>query len=95
MRAITFDSVQAFRNNETRSFGNTRVKAENGVTKLFLHDNLIAIKENGVVRVSNAGWSSNTTKERLNGLHGVNIRQKNFVWYLNGEEWDGDWKEVR
>lgn len=95
MRAITFDSVQAFRNNETRSFGNTRVKAENGVTKLFLHDNLIAVKENGVVRVSNAGWSSNTTKERLNGLHGVNIHQKNFVWYLNGEEWNGEWREVR
>lgn len=95
MRAITFDSVQAFRNNQTRSFGNTRVHSANGVTKLFLHDNLIAVKENGVVKVSNAGWSSNTTKERLNGLSGVNIRQKNFVWYLNGEEWDGEWKEVR
>jgi len=95
MRTVTFNSVDAFKNNQTRSFGNTRVKAENGVTKLFLHDNLIAVKENGVVRVSNAGWSSNTTKERLNGLDGVKINQKNFVWYLNGEEWDGDWKEVR
>ena len=95
MRAITFDSVQAFRNNETRSFGNTRVEANNGVTKLFLFDNLIAKKENGVVKISNAGWSSNTTKERLNGLSGVNIHQKNFVWYLNGEEWNGEWREIR
>jgi hypothetical protein len=95
MRTVTFNSVDAFKNNQTRSFGNTRVEANNGVTKLFLFDNLIAMKENGVVRVSNAGWSSNTTKERLNGLDGVKINQKNFVWYLNGEEWDGDWKEVR
>ena len=94
MKAITFNSVQAFRNNETRSFGNTRVKAENGVTKLFLHDNLIAVKEKGVLRVSNAGWSSNTTKERLNGLPNVRIHQRNFQWYLNGNEWSGEWTRV-
>jgi hypothetical protein len=94
MRAVTRNSVQAFSNNETRSFGNTRVKAENGVTKLFLHDNLIAIKENGVTKISNGGWSSNTTKERLNALEGVSIRQKNFVWYLNDQEWDGELTEI-
>ena len=40
------------------------------------------------------GWSSNTTKERLNGLTGVNIWQKDFVWYLNGEEWNGEWIRI-
>jgi hypothetical protein len=30
-----------------------------------------------------------TTKERLNGLNGVNIHQKDFQWYLNGEAWNG------
>ena len=94
MRTVTFNSVQAFRNNETRSFGNTRVEVSNGVTALFLFDNLIAMKANGVVRISNAGWSSNTTKERLNGLDGVNIQQKKGVWYLNGIEWDGQETEI-
>ena len=30
------------------------------------------------------------TKERLNGLHGVSITQKNFIWYLNGKKWNGN-----
>jgi hypothetical protein len=30
-----------------------------------------------------------TTKERLNGFNMVDIVQKDFEWYLNGELWDG------
>lgn len=30
------------------------------------------------------------TKERLNALPYVNIVQRNYVWYLNGQEWDGN-----
>ena len=48
----------------------------------------------GILSISNAGWESNTTKERLNGLPGVSIRQKNWSWFLNGEEWDGNWKRI-
>ena len=39
--------------------------------------------------ITAAGWRSNTTKERLNGLNGVNIVQRDWQWYLNGEAWDG------
>jgi hypothetical protein len=39
--------------------------------------------------ISNAGWDSKTTKERLNELPGVNIRQSKGVWYLNNLQWDG------
>jgi len=95
MRAVTFNAVQSFRDNETKKFGNTRVIVKDGITKLLLYDNLIAKKENGVLRVSNAGWQSNTTKERLNALHGVSINQSKGVWYLNGIEWDGDWIEIK
>jgi hypothetical protein len=47
-----------------------------------------------VLQISNAGWASNTTKERLNGIPGVHIKQKNWTWYLNGQEWDGGWKRI-
>lgn len=35
------------------------------------------------------GFFTNTTKERLNALPGVNIVQKLGKWYLNGVLWDG------
>jgi hypothetical protein len=90
MRKVTRQAVQAFYNNVNFRSGNTTV--ENG--KLYLHGNLIAKKENGNVYISNAGWQSNTTKERLNGLSGVHISQKNLVWYLNGKEWNGQWTKI-
>jgi len=55
---------------------------------------IATIDELGVLSVSNAGWASNTTKERLNGLPGVRVNQKNWNWYLNGQEWDGGWKRI-
>ena len=62
------------------------------VTVLKLHGNAIAYKYNDpkqTLSITNCGWESNTTKERLNALPNVSIQQKNFVWYLNGKEWDG------
>jgi hypothetical protein len=37
---------------------------------------------------------TNTTKERLNGLTGVNIYQTNFQVFLNDKAWDGDWIRI-
>jgi hypothetical protein len=71
------------------------VEESYGVYKLKLHGNTIAtIDELGVLSVSNAGWASNTTKERLNGLPNVRIHQKNWNWYLNGNQWNGEWTRV-
>lgn len=94
MKIVTQNAVACFNRGGNATFSNTQVVTENGVTKLYLFGNLIAVKENGVLKVSNAGWESNTTKERLNGLSGVHIKQKNFQWYLNGEEWNGSWKQI-
>ena len=74
------------------------VKVLPNVTVLLLHDNEIAYRYNDPQRtlsVTNCGWQSNTTKERLNGLDGVNIVQKNFVWYLNGKEWNGNLIDIK
>jgi hypothetical protein len=66
-----------------------------GVWKLKLHNNTIAsIDEMNMLSISNAGWESNTTKERLNGLPNVRINQKKFQWYLNGNEWNGEWTRI-
>lgn len=71
------------------------------LTKLKYHDNTIAIKSlnkhTGIERlyITNCGYFTNTTKERLNGLPNVKIVQRNFVWYLNGKEWDGKLTEIK
>ena len=53
--------------------------------ELLLHGNCIAKRVNGKIFISNAGWNSNTTKERLNGL-GAGIYQKNYEWYWKDGE---------
>ena len=94
-RKITKESVAAFLDGRKFNKGNMSVEVDGEFTKLKLHGNTIAtIDKLGVLSISNAGWASNTTKERLNGLPNVNIQQKNWNWYLNGNEWDGTWKRV-
>jgi len=94
-RKITQESVSAFLNGRKFNKANMSVVVESDGTKLRLHGNTIAIIDAlGVMSISNAGWMSNTTKERLNGLPNVRINQKNWNWYLNGDEWNGSWTRV-
>ncbi len=95
MRKITKEAVSAFLERKPFRKSNMSVEESGGQYKLKLHGNTIAsIDELGVLSVSNAGWASNTTKERLNGIPGVRVNQKNWTWYLNGQEWDGSWKRI-
>lgn len=62
------------------------------VTVLKLHGNAIAYRYNDSERtltITNCGWQTNTTKERLNAIEGVRINQKSGKWYLNGVAWNG------
>lgn len=97
MRKITKQAVEAFNAGRDWKSGNTEVRVVADTVSLVLHGNLIAIRETvtGELRITNAGWRTATTKERLNGLDGVSIIQKDRAWYLNGERWDGDWVNVR
>jgi len=93
MRQITKESISAFMNAERFKKANMEVEVLPNVTILYLHNNAIAYRYNDPQRtlsISNCGWFSNTTKERLNALEGVSIYQKNYVWFLNGKEWDGN-----
>ena len=94
MKKITKDSVQAFESNRPFKRANMEVVRTPEGSKLLLHGNCIAEKIGQKLFVSSCDWETVTTKERLNGLQGVDIVQKNFVWYLNGKAWHGHKVEV-
>tara|TARA_R110000764_G_scaffold208369_1_gene294063 strand:+ start:376 stop:669 length:294 start_codon:yes stop_codon:yes gene_type:complete len=92
MRKITEESVNAFMNARKFKKANMEVEVLPNVTILKLHGNKIAYRYNNPERtlsITSCGWFTNTTKERLNALEGVNIYQKNWEWYLNDKQWDG------
>ena len=95
-RKITQESVKNFLDGVPFKKSNMSVVREGTIYYLKLHDNKIAALEaDGRMWVSSAGWHTNTTKERLNGLPGVRVNQKNWDWYLNGQLWDGSPQYVR
>lgn len=86
MRQITKEAMEAFCEGRHFKKGNMEVTHYS----MYLHGNRIAWWDNNnQLWISNCGWQSNTTKERLNALPGVNIIQRNHQWYLNGQPWDG------
>jgi glutamine cyclotransferase len=109
MKKVTSATCSAFEANNKIKIGNTEVKIEYlenfkfMIVGLYLHGNLIAKKEYQAIgyhstlvsfEITNAGWGTPTTKERLNGLNGVRIHQAKGQWYLNGKEWNGEWVNV-
>ena len=96
MRKITQESINAFNNDKSFKKANMEVTVDDNETALYLHGNKIAKKIKDELFISNAGWYSNTTKERLNGLDNVWINQVNYQWFLNGEPWKnaGGWTKV-
>ena len=94
MKKITQQSVNAFNNDMPFNKDNTIVKVGENVTNIFLHGNLIASKVEGRLHITNCGWFTNVTKERLNALPNVSIYQKKGIWFLNGLPWDGSFTEV-
>lgn len=96
MRKVTQDAAAAFMQHKPFTRGNTTVRvSEYGTSSLYLHDNLIARHDyDDGLEISDGGWHTVTTKERLNGLPGVSVHQKNYEWFLNGEPWHGGWATV-
>ena len=84
-RKVTNEVVSAFLQKRRVKRGNTETDGQT----LFLHGNPIARwTESGILEIRSAGWETNTTKERLNGIPNVNITQKNYEWFLNGNYWE-------
>jgi len=90
-RKITEQSVRAFYNREKFSKSNMSVEiTDEGFPLLKLHGNTIAGQDSKGVWITDAGWPTRTTFERLNGLNDVRVNTKKGQTYLNGEEWDGE-----
>lgn len=93
MKQVTQQIRNAWLANMPTVHGNTAVSIE--PTKcMYLHGHMIAKVVDGKLFVTNAGYATNVTKDRLNVIPEVLVTQQNYNWYLNGEKWDGNWREV-
>lgn len=90
MRQITRDIVNAFQEMRSLRIDNSRT---DGQSIWLFNNKIVEVREDGVW-ITNAGWDSRTTKERLNGLTGVRIHSHRGTLYLNGNAWDGGWVNV-
>ena len=90
MRKITQQITHAFQHRYAFKISNSRTDGDS----LWLFNNKIAEWRTNGLWVSNGGWNSKTTKERLNGLTGVHVQQVRGNWFLNDMMWDGDWVNV-
>ena len=67
---------------------NTKVINIDGVSFVYLYNNLIAMVGDTWLELFDGGYKSNTTKSRLNAIlqeHGnlEHIYQKNFEWFVS------------
>ena len=72
---------------------NTKVVNEEGVSLVYLYDNLIAMVGDTWLELFDAGYQTATTKSRLNAIlekngNGERIYQKDYQWFLSTT--DGD-----
>lgn len=98
MKTITSNAIEKFLNAETFKSSNTIVEVLPNVTILKLFGNAIAYQYNDpekTLSITNCGWNTATTKERLNAIPNVNIVQKKGVWFLNDVEWDGELIDIK
>ncbi len=90
MRQITQRIVHAFQGRYELRIDNSRTDG----TSLWLFGNKIAEWREDGLWITNAGWDSRTTNERLNGLSGVHVTKRRGELFLNGFHWDGAWTHV-
>ena len=91
MRKITSEAVEAFKGGKYYKNTNTEIAGYS----FYLHGNKIAEKRDGEIDITLAGWNTNTTRERLNGLDGVRVTTRQGQAYLNGKAWDGEWITIK
>ena len=99
MRKITKQMLTAYNNGQSFKSSNTKVIVNGNsscgtLTQIYLFENLIAEDSDEGLKITNCGWKTDTTKERLNALPNVSIHQNKGKWYLNGNEWNGEWTKV-
>lgn len=78
--------INAFLSKKDKKINNT----ESLGGMLFLFGNKIAEWRNNDIWITTCGWKTATTRDRLQ-LLGANLKVRKGIWYLNNEEWQGNW----
>ena len=92
MRKIESEMIAAVKGDINWKKDNTSVVIEDGISKVYLHGNLIAEIDDVSLKLYDGGWQSNTTKSRLNallsefgytcGTQREYVFQKQFEWFI-------------
>lgn len=62
---------------------NTTIRIEDGVVKIKYHaTDIVVISPDDVFTLNTNGWSTPTTKTRLNKFSPARIYQQDFCWYI-------------
>jgi hypothetical protein len=103
MRKITQQFATALEENTNLNKGNTAVEKRGHVSYGYLFGNRISARTDNYLCLTNAGWCTPTTKDRLNGLLKhfrlpYSISQCGYTWQLhefldNGEVITRQWDE--
>lgn len=109
MRKITETAIDALYSRRAFSSTNTVVARASSIANLpeeldqdttwvlYLHNNaIVALAADGSVWITDGGWETLTTKERLNGVPGVRVWHHRRELHLSAPEhpsssWDGSW----
>lgn len=83
-------TVNAFMKHEPKCMGNTVSTGDS----LILFGKVIAKWLDGKLWITNAGYPTRTTHDRLNEIPGVKLYVKKEVSYLNGKLWNGEWTVI-
>jgi len=103
MRKLERQMNFAVSNKSNWAGSNTQVtfNENTNCSQVRLHGHLIATYDHNLkaVKISSCGWTTNTTKSRLNALleevkYGAKVFQKNFNWFVSYNNqtesfWDG------
>lgn len=82
------EAVQMVRgktNRDRRKVGNNTYAEilHDGSVGITLHSTcVVRIYEDGTYRLSNGGWQTPTTKDRINQYSPYKVRQRNHTWYV-------------
>ena len=92
MRKIETQMIQAIKDNTNWTSANTSVTLEDGISKVYLHGNLIAEIDEDSLKLYDGGYQSKTTKSRLNailnafgytcGTKNEQVFQQNWTWFV-------------
>ena len=92
MRKIEQQMIAAVKGDINWSKDNTSVIIEDGISKVYLHGNLIAEIDDVSLKLYDGGYQSTTTKSRLNallsefgytcGTQCEYVFQKQFEWFI-------------